>query len=323
MYFDDDDDHRMDPARRALLERGRSSPRSDDRMEGLERSHYSPPREKRGRRSSMEDLEREYQIKRVRHWRERSRSGSRSIRSERGGSAELLPRVDHHEDGRLSYWDDSYDDVKMSSTVSLGRSRGPIATPRWPSDSLEGKIQHLFPEADAAWVHDMAAFHLDEFFHDLGDCLIPADTFQSQGDARVEMSIFDEEDEGQAMPTVRLPPAQENVPNKRKFVDEDQHRSPLDDTSCMNDIVEQYSYREGDNDNTFHNDNREIVVKLPKGSHTTLNMDNFSAQLKVNSPPPDDLNPELKNGKSARSPKDPFSNTDVDVGQEVEMLLYG
>lgn len=67
----DDDDHRMDPARRAMLEANdhrHSSPQPDDRMKGVERSHYSPPRQKRGRRSSIEESHR---TKRARRWRKK------------------------------------------------------------------------------------------------------------------------------------------------------------------------------------------------------------------------------------------------------------
>lgn len=225
-YLVDADDHRMDPARRALMERGdrvRSPSRPDDRLESHGGNHYSPPREKRGRKPSMEVPERRRQTKRSRRWRERHRSSSRSSRSERGGSAELLPRgrTQNSDDGRLSYWDDGYNDAKISSSLSSKRSRHTVTSAHEASESLEADIQRLFPSADAAWVSDMAGFDVDDFLRELGDCMIPTSTIQNEEHAQVKMGIFDEEDGGQALPTVRLPQVQESRSDTKMSVDED------------------------------------------------------------------------------------------------------
>ncbi|KAJ0115382.1 hypothetical protein J7T55_012661 [Diaporthe amygdali] len=292
-YLVDADDHRMDPARRALMERGdrvRSPSRPDDRLESHGGNHYSPPREKRGRKPSMEVPERRRQTKRSRRWRERHRSSSRSSRSERGGSAELLPRgrTQNSDDGRLSYWDDGYNDAKISSSLSSKRSRHTVTSAHEASESLEADIQRLFPSADAAWVSDMAGFDVDDFLRELGDCMIPTSTIQNEEHAQVKMGIFDEEDGGQALPTVRLPQVQES-------------RS---DTKI------------------------EIVVKLPEGARTALSMDKFSSQLKFNSTRTDDLNPpdmdaQIREGESDKFPEGTSPNTGDVVGEEGNLLLDG
>lgn len=369
-HFEDDDDHRMDPARRALLgrgDRGRSSPQSDDRTKRKERSHYSPPREKRNRRSSIEESHRK---KRTRRWRERPRGDSQSSQSEREESAELLPRVGHHNsgDGRLSYWDDSYNDVKTSSTLFSEESRRSMPTMHQPSDSLEAEIQRLYPDADAGWICEMASFDVDEFFRGLGDYGSAAGTFQIQEDARMEMNIFDHEDGGQPLPTVRFPPAQDSYTNAieedarmemdifndedrdqafptvrlppaqnsctnaisgaQQFAHEHQYRSSLDDTPRTNDNEERSwdGSLKGDKDRKSHDHSSEIVVKLPQGNCAALAVDSFSAQLKVNSPPPDGPNlegdPKATNDRSERSLKETLSNVDDgDVGQKTMMLL--
>lgn len=284
--FDDDDDHRMDPARRARLERSdrvRSSPLSDDRMTGLERSHYSPSREKHGGTSSIEEPRR---TKRARRWRNRRRSGSQSSQSEREESAELLPRVGHHSsgDGRLSYWDDGYNDVKMSSTISSEETRRSGPAVHQLSDSLAAEMQRLYPDADADWVCDMASFDVDDFFRELEDYRPPAGTFQIEEDTRTELSLFDDE-ECQAVPRVRLPRAEET------FLGTTSDRNALlyKHQSRANDAEDRSDGQEGDNDSTSHVRNSKIVVKLPQGTRAALSMDNFSSQLKVNSPPLDGL----------------------------------
>lgn len=333
-HFEDGDDHRMDPARRALLKRDdrrHSSPHSDDRMKGIERSHYSPPREKRSRRPSIEESHRK---KRTRRWRERPRVDSQSSQSGREESAELLPRVGHHNsgDGRLSYWDDGYNDVKMSSTLFSEDSRRSVPAVHQPSDSLEAEIQRLYPDADAAWICEMASFDVDDFFHRLGDYGSAAGTIQIEEDARMGMNIFADEDEGQALPTVRLPPAQDACANAisdaKMFAHEHQYRSSLDDTPRTNDTEERSwdGSQKGDKDRTSHDHNSEIVVKLPQGTCAALDMDKFSAQLKVNSPPSDGPNPEgdpkASNDRSERSLKDTLSNIDDgDVGQKTMVFL--
>lgn len=324
----DDDNHRMDPARRARLERdhrGRSSPQSDDRMKGLKRSHYSPPREKRGRRSSIEESHR---TKRARRWRGTHQSGSSSSQSEREESAELLPRVGPHNsgDGRLSYWDDGYNDVKMSSMISSEESRWPLPAVHQPSDSLEAEIQRLYPDADAGWVCDMASFDVDDFFRGLEDYRSAVATIKFEADAPVEMYIFDDGDEGQALPTVRLPPTQDNSSNsssdtKRLFYEHEYPKNDTEDPSW-------YDPPQGDQDRTSHVHNSEIVVNLPQGARAALDMDSFSAQLKVDSPPPDGPNrewdPKATNDKSERPLKDILSSIDDgEVGQKTMMMLDG
>ncbi|KAG6366835.1 hypothetical protein INS49_001016 [Diaporthe citri] len=299
-HFEDDDDHRMDPGRLAWLERddrGRSSPQSDDRMKGMERSHYSPSREKRGRRPSIEESHR---TKRTRRWRERPRGDSQSSQSEREESAELMPRVGHHNsgDGRLSYWDDGYNDVKMSSALFSEESRRSVPTVHHPSDRLEAEIQRLYPDAHAAWICDMASFDVNDFFRRLEDYHSAAGTIQIEEDARMEMNIFDDEDKGHALPTVRLPPAQnactDAISDAQMFAHAHQYRSSLDDTPRTNDNEEHGwdGSQKGDKDRKPHDHNSEIVVKLPQGTRAALDMDSFSAQLKVDSPPPDGSSPE-------------------------------
>lgn len=335
-HSEDDDDHHMDPARRARLnrdDRGRSSPQSGDRMRGIERSHYSPPREKRGRRSSIEESHR---TKRTRRWHERPRGDAQSSQSEREESAELLPRIDHHNsgDGRLSYWDDGYNDIKMSSTFFPEEIRRSVPAVHQPSDRLKAEIQRLHPGADAAWICDMASFDVDDFFRRLEDCGSAAGTIQVEEDARMEMSIFDDEAEGQALPRVRLPPAQDaranEISDAKVLAHGQQFRSSLDETSRTNDTGERSwdGSQKGDNDRTSHDHNSEIVVKLPQGACAALDMVAFSAQLKVNSPPPDGSNPgrdpKATNEKSERSLKDALSNIDDgDVGQKTMMFLDG
>lgn len=333
-HFEDDDDHRMDPARRARLERddrGRSSPQSDDRMKCRERSHYSPTREKRVRRSSIEESHR---TKRTRRWRGRPRGDSQPSQSEREESAELLPRVGHHNtgDGRLSYWDDGYNDVKMSSTLFSEESRRSVPAVHKPSNSLEAEIQRLYPDADAAWICDMASFDLDDFFRGLEDYGSAADTTQIEKDAQMKMNVFDDEDEDQAVPTVRLPPAQDactNAISDAKML-VNQYRPSLHGTPRPNDTSQRNwdGSQIGDNDRTSHDHNSEIVVKLPQGTCAALDMNSFSAQLKVDSPPPDGPkpggDPTATDGKSERSLKDALSNIDDDdVGQKTMTLLDG
>lgn len=328
-HFDsDDDEHRIDPARRALMERddrGRSSPQSDDRMKGLDRSHYSPQREKRGRTLSNEEPRR---TKRARRWRGRHRSRSQSSQSEREQSAELMPRVGHHNsgDGRLSYWDDGYNDVKMSGIISSEESRRLLPAVHHPSDRLAAEIQRLYPYADADWARDMASFDVDDFFRGLEAYRSAVGTVQIEQDARMEMNFFDDEDEGQSLPRVRLPPAQGNFTNSsskmKTFVYE--HVSRKNDTEDRN----WYDPPEGDRYETSHVHNGEIVVNLPLRARAAPNMDSFSAQLKVNSPPqigPNPQgNPKATNDKSERPPKDVLSSTDDGgVGQETMMLLDG
>ncbi|KAK7715006.1 hypothetical protein SLS64_003703 [Diaporthe eres] len=333
-HFEDDDDNRMDPARRALLKRDdrrRSSPQSDDRMKGIERSHYSPTREKRSRKSSIEESHRK---KRTRRWRERPRVDSQSSQSGREESAELLPRVGHHNsgDGRLSYWDDGYNDVKMSSTLFSEESRRSVPAMHQPSNSLEAEIQRLYPDADAAWICEMASFDVDDFFRRLEDYGSDAGTIQIEEDARMGMNIFDDEDEGQALPTVRLPPAQDACANAisdaKMFAHEHQYRSLLDDTPRTNHTDERSwdGSQKGDKDRTSHDHTSEIIVKLPQGTCAALDMDSFSAQLKVNSPPSDGPNPEgdhkATNDRGERSLNDTLSKIDDgDVGQKTMMFL--
>lgn len=284
--FDDDDDHRMDPARRARLERGdreRSSPLSDDRMKGLERSHYSPPREKRGRTSSFEEPRR---TKRARRWRKRRRSGSQSSQSEREESAELLPRVGHHNsgDGRLSYWDDGYNDAKMSSTISSEETRRSRPAAHQPSDSLAAEVQRLYPDADTDWVCEMATFDVDDFFRELEEYMPAAGAFQIEEDTRMELSIFDDE-ECQAVPKVRLPRAEETFPGTTS----DRNALFYKHQSRANDAEDRSDGQGCDNDSTSHVRNSKIVVRLPQGTRAALSVDNFNSQLKVNSPPLDGL----------------------------------
>lgn len=290
----------MDPARRARLEhddRRRSSPQSDDRTKGLERSHYSPPREKRGRKSSIEGSRR---TKRARRWRDTHRSGSQSSQSEREESAELVPRVVRHNggDGRLSYWDDFYNDVKMSTTVSMEEGSLSVPAVYQPSDRLEAEIQRLYPDADASWVCEMASFDVNDFFRGLEEYSSAAGTFQTEEDLRMETNILGAEDEGHAFPTVRLPPAPDKCKNAisgaKKVVHEYQYRSSLEDTPRTNDTEERswYGSQKVDKNRTSDDHNSKIVVKLPQGTRAALNMDSFSAQLKVDSPAPDGFNPE-------------------------------
>ncbi|KAK7742456.1 hypothetical protein SLS63_000020 [Diaporthe eres] len=262
-HFEDDDDNRMDPARRALLKR-------DDRR----------------------------------------RSG----------------------DGRLSYWDDGYNDVKMSSTLFSEESRRSVPAMHQPSNSLEAEIQRLYPDADAAWICEMASFDVDDFFRRLEDYGSDAGTIQIEEDARMGMNIFDDEDEGQALPTVRLPPAQDACANAisdaKMFAHEHQYRSLLDDTPRTNHTDERSwdGSQKGDKDRTSHDHTSEIIVKLPQGTCAALDMDSFSAQLKVNSPPSDGPNPEgdhkATNDRGERSLNDTLSKIDDgDVGQKTMMFL--
>lgn len=290
--FEDDNSHRMDPARRARLERddrGGSSPRSDDRMRGLKRSHYSPPRERRRRGSSIDDPQRGRQTKRVRRWREESRSGSRSSHREREGSTELLPRVGHRNrgDGRLSYWDDGYNDIKMSDTGSPEDTRQLVPAVYLPSGSLEAEIQRLYPNADRTWVSEMAGFDADDFFVRLGDHKLATITLSSEDDARMEMNLFSDGDDGQALPQVRLPPAQETfadtISDVKEFIHNPQNRSSVDDRPRTDDIEEgsRYDFQKGGMDKTRRANKAEIVVKLPQGGCAALDLDRFDAQLKV------------------------------------------
>ncbi|KAH8750303.1 hypothetical protein F5883DRAFT_579634 [Diaporthe sp. PMI_573] len=168
--FDEGDDHRMDPARRARLkrnDRGGSPPRYD-RMRGLKRSHYSPPRERRCRGSRINGPQRGRQTKRARRWRKESRTASRSSHREREGSTELMPRVGHHYtgDNHVSSWDDRYQDFKVSDTFSSKETRR-LVPAVYPSDNLEAEIQHIHPDADLSWVSEMASFDVNKFFHGL------------------------------------------------------------------------------------------------------------------------------------------------------------
>lgn len=292
--FEEADGHRMDPARRARMERddhGRSSPRSDDRSKGLKRSHYSPPREGRGRRSS----------KRVRRWREKSRSGSPSSHGEREGSTELLPRVSHRNngDGRLSYWDDGYDDIKMSDMGSSEEARRLRRAMYQPSNSLEAEIQRKYPDADPIWVSEMASFDLDEFFGGLGDHKLPAITLSVEEDARIEMDISSDRDDGQALPTVKLPPVREafrdTISDTKESFHNHQSQSLVDDRPRTNNNEEgsRYDLEKGGKDKILRETYGEIVVKLPKGGGPALDLDRFSAQLRVDSRASSTLNSEM------------------------------
>ena len=333
--FEDDDNHLMDPARRALLERDDlvgSSPRSDDRMKGLERRNYSPPQERRVRIPSTDKSRHGRKTKRARLWREKSRSGSRSTHSERAGSAELLPRMSYQNsgDGRLSYWDDGYNDVEMSNTVFPEQIKRLVPDVYQLSDSLGAEIQRMYPDADLTWISDMAGFDVDEFFHGLEDRMIAVSTPQHEEDARMEMNIFDDEDDGQIQPTVRLPPAQETSTDalsdrKRSFYD-DQQQSSLDGNPRRDDTEERSWYGfQVDKDVTSRMDNSEIVVKLPQGIRKTLNMERFSANLKVNPPNSDDLNSETNreatNANSQRPLKDTLSISVSDDGGQNKIVL--
>lgn len=300
--FEDDDGHRMDPARRARLERddrGGSSPRLDDRMRRRKRSHYSPPRERRGRGSSIDDPQRGRQTKRLRRWREESRSGSRSSHREREGSTELLPRVGHRNsgDGRLSYWDDGYNDIKLLDTGSPEEARRLVPVVYQPSDSLEAKIQRRYPDADPTWVSEMAAFDVDVFLRGLGDHIFAETALPGEEDARVKMNIFSDGDDVQALPIVRLPPAQgavtDTISDTKNFFHDDQNQPSVDDRP-RKDIEEggRCDFQKGDKDETPGAGNGEIVVKL-QGGGAALDLDRFSAQLKVDSPAPNDTNSEM------------------------------
>ncbi|KAG8166510.1 hypothetical protein KVR01_002199 [Diaporthe batatas] len=280
------DDHRMDPARRARLERDDhegSSPLSSGRRKGKKRSHYSPPRERRSRRSS----------KRVRRWREESRSGSRSSRSEREASAELLPRrgCRNSSDGRLSYWDDEYDDVKMSDMGSFPESGQPGSTVYEPSGNVKAEIQRLYPDAGPCWVSEMAGFDVDEFLDGLGDHELAAITLSSEGeeDARMGMDIFSDGHDRQALPPrVRLPPAPgaltESVSNRKGVSHDRRMETSVDDRSHADDTEEasHYVLQKDDKDRISDVNNRKIVVKLPQGGGEGLKLDRCRAQLEVN-----------------------------------------
>lgn len=246
----------------------------------------------------------------MRRWREKSRSGSPSSHGEREGSTELLPRVSRRNngDGRLSYWDDGYDDIKMSDMGSSEESRRLRRAMYQPSNSLEAEIQRRYPDADPIWVFEMASFDLDEFFGGLGDNKLPAITLSVGEDARIEMNIFSDGDNGQALPTVKLPPARETltdtISDTKGFFHNHQIQSLVDDRPRTDDIEEgrRYDLQEGGKDGDLHANNGEIVVKLPQGGGTALDLDRFSAQLKVDShasrSPNSEMDPKATNANS-------------------------
>lgn len=165
-----DDDLHMNPERRALLQRTRRSPQSDTKAESNRGNHPSLPPAKRSRNwgDGYQD--------RLGGWGRRKsqksqmpRGQSPSIGSEFGDSTELLPQVMHHSNdrtGRLSPWDDSYGDFKMSQLESFP-CRRPSASDFWRADSPDTTIQLLFPSADATWVSDVASFDLNRFLDEL------------------------------------------------------------------------------------------------------------------------------------------------------------
>lgn len=281
--IEDCDDDRMDPARRARLERDchdeGSSPLSNDRIKGHKRSHYSPTRERRGRRSS----------KRVRRWREESRSGSRSSRNEREASTELLPRRGRRNssDGRLSYWDDGYNDVKMSDMGSSAESGQSGPAVYQPSKSLKAEIQRLYPEAGPGWVSEMASFDVDEFLDELGGDELAAITFSSEAeeDAQMELNDFSDGDSHQALPPrVRLPPAPGGLTETGSDRKEYSHNHRMQTSVDGRPSAEgsHYVLQKDDKDRTSYANNGKIVVKLPHGSGERSDLDGFRAKLKVN-----------------------------------------
>lgn len=227
----------------------------------------------------------------------------------------MLPRVDHYksDDGRLSYWDDDYNDVKMSSTVSSDECRRSVPSVNQPSDGLEAEIQRCYPDADASWVSDMAGFDLDEFFHGLDDNKFALSIIPSGGNAQMEVAIFDDED-GQALPTVKLPPTKDIAPGSISHTISGTKTFFYKNQSRTNDTEERswYGFREGDNDGISRDRNSGIVVNLP--------------QLKVKSPSPDcpKPSPDATIDESERPLKDKLSHIDNgDAGQETMMLLDG
>lgn len=281
--FEDRDDHRMDPARRARLERDDhegSSPLSNEQMKSRKRSHYSPPRERRGRRSS----------KRIRRWREESRSGSQSSRSEREASTELLPRRGRRNSshGRLSYWDDGYNDFRISDMGSSTETRQSGPAVYQPSENLKAEIQRLYPDTGPDWVSEMAGFDVDEFLDELGSHGLAARALSSEGeeDARMEMNVRCDGDVRQVLPPrVRLPPAlTKRVSDRNEYSHNHRMKTSVNDRPRADDAEEgsHYVLQEDDKDSICHASNGKIVVKLPHGSGETLNLDGFRAQLKVN-----------------------------------------
>ncbi|POS79730.1 hypothetical protein DHEL01_v201861 [Diaporthe helianthi] len=283
--LEDVDDHRMDPARRARLERDDpkgSSPLSDDRKKGQKRSHYSPPREKRGRRSS----------KRIRHWREESRSGSPSSRSEREGSTELLPQRGRRNssDGRLSYWDDGYNDVKMSDMGSATDSRHSRPAVYQPSDNLKAEIQRLYPDSDPAWVSEMAGFDVDKFLDGLAGYEFAAITLSSKDEeyARMDIDASSDGDNRQSLPPrVRLPPGRgaltETVSGRKEYFHNHRMQTYVDDIPRADDAEDGSHYvlqKDGQESISLAN-HGTIVVKLPQGTVEALSLDRFRAELKV------------------------------------------
>lgn len=237
----------------------------------------------------------------MRRWREKSRSGSPSSHGEREGSTELLPRVSHRNDGdgRLSYWDNGYDDIKMSDMGSSEEARRLRRAVYQPSDSLEAEIQRKYPNAGPIWVSEMANFDLEEFFGGLGDHKLPAIALSVEEDARIELNISSDGDDGQALPTVKLPPAREaftdTIPDTKEFFHNHRSQSLVDDRPRTKDIEKgsRYDLKKGGKDDDLRANNGEIVVKLPQGGGTALDLARFSAQLKVDSPVSSSLNSEM------------------------------
>jgi hypothetical protein len=214
--FEDDDGDRMDPTRRAWLERddrGEYAPRLDDRIRDRKRRHYSPPRGNRDRGSSIDDPQRGRQAKRSRRRRRASRSGSRSSHGEREDSTELLPRMCHRSsgDGRLSYWDDGYHDIKTLDTVSPREARTFVSGMYQPSDSLEAEIKRFHPDADPTWVTEMAAFDVDVFLREVCGHIFAKTAELGDEHGPEDMVILNDGDNVSGLPTVRLPPSRGTV----------------------------------------------------------------------------------------------------------------
>lgn len=152
-------------ARRKLSERPKrhlQSSQSDKQKGQIRGSHYSPPPAKRRQLSQGEQSNHNHQSSRRR--RVKPPSNGNKIES----STELLPQLVNHKsekDGRLSYWDDAYDEFKTSEPSPS--SKRPTASESWPTEGPEAELRLQFPDADALWVSGMASFAVDKFFEEL------------------------------------------------------------------------------------------------------------------------------------------------------------
>lgn len=211
-----DEDHHMNPDRRTLLARSddyRPSSQSDVKLGSNRGSHYSPPPAKRTKRTKSQRML-EHGRERGQRWLSAMPRGSRD-RSPSSGSqdkdlTELLPQAAAHRsetNGRLSYWDNDYSDVKMAEHTS-SRRNWPAASELWRSDGIESPdstetvVRLSCPNADAQWISDMASFDVEIFFDELNAFMENRAVASDSGEMQVESNSSPgdiEEDGGWAL----------------------------------------------------------------------------------------------------------------------------